>query len=148
MSKPPMAFAASRDDWKFRVYTLLDAAFEHALKIAVAKANGYTAHEGFWQGEMTGLERKLVYTASDEFRTGTSFNRLKAAHEVVSGIQRQRGRYWRDAKAVVAGYLGREPNEVNVPEDWDKWKVEGVRISGPRQRSRSRICWTIGRSGL
>lgn len=34
MAKPVMAFAATRDDWKFRVYTLLDAAFEHALKMA------------------------------------------------------------------------------------------------------------------
>jgi hypothetical protein len=45
MTKRPLAFVVSRDDWKFRVYTLLDAAYEHALKIAVARANGYIAHE-------------------------------------------------------------------------------------------------------
>jgi len=72
------------------------------------------------------LERKLIYTLSDEFRTSTSFNRLKAAHEFVSAIQRQRGRYWRDARAVIAGHLGKRPADVNVPDDWDKWKVEGV----------------------
>ena len=121
-----MAFVVSRDDWKFRVYTLLDAAYGHALKLAVAKANGYSTHEGFWQGEMTGLERKLIYTLSDEFRTSTSFNRLKAAHEVVSAIQRKRQRYWRDARAVIAGHLGKRPADVNVPDDWNKWKVEGV----------------------
>lgn len=74
MTKRPLAFAASRDDWKFRVYTLLDAAFEHALKVAVGKANGY----------------------------------------------------WRDARAVIADHLGKRPADVNAPDDWDKWKIEGV----------------------
>jgi len=75
---------------------------------------------------MIGLERKLVYTASDEFRMGTCFNPLKAAHEVISAIQRKRGRSWRDAWAVIARHLGGRPGEVNVPDDWEKWDVEGA----------------------
>jgi hypothetical protein len=76
MAKPVMAFAVSRDDRKFRVHTLLDAAFEHTFT---------TTAESKPRDEATAAEQeittgKFAAAAQEEIR------RMEAKKEKVSQV--------------------------------------------------------------